>query len=398
MKRLFLFFLIFVLCASNSKIFAAKTGWIIEPKFTSILPYSDNMLKVRLNSKVGIYDYAGKSIVPVMADSITFLQNGYALVLEANDQEYQILGILHADKSYYRLENKYYLSDYTFFSENKLPVKKSVLKQIFYGYIDPTGKAITKFKYSEAHPFSEGLAAVSSASITSTLRLTHRKMQYINEQGIELKLDKELGNIYGATTFSNGEAMVTRKDKSTFFIDKNGQILRREEFDEISFDSMHRLIQDENFEEEDLEPDNNLMKKNKVTVVEDHGKVGLQGVLTNTPEPKKPVKKEDIGTGDIRIMFSSLSARANANHSASVNVILRNEYGKDITVKLTVEGATIKADDNIVVPANGRKSLPIRFGNIKSFETRNVTVTVTGQGISKTRTVKVNLEPDMSDL
>lgn len=396
MKSYIYFLLILMSLFGWNSLYAAQADWIIEPKYTRITPYSDNLVKVGLYNKVGILDFSGKVIVPVTADSITYLQNGYALVLQVNNQDYQLIGILHADMTYHKIDEKYFIGDYAFFSEHKLPVRKLKMMQDFYGYIDPTGQPVTKFSYSMAYPFSEGLAAVSSGTI---IKLKHNKMTYINELGLELKLDKSLGTIYGATSFRNGEAMVTRKDKATFFIDRNGQVIREDKVENISFDSLHRLIVDQEVEEENFTPDELLFEQKNLSVFAVQMKVGLLRKKSGGKEVSNSKDaSHEASFGNVKILFSSLSARANASNTATINLILRNEGNHDTNVDISVIGASISNNKNIVVPANGRKALPIRFNNVTSFETRKISVSIIGKNLVATRSVNVKLEPDLSDL
>ena len=136
---------------------AQTAKWAIAPQYSSITPYGEDMYKVKIGKQVGVVDKDGKIIVGVYADSITNMVEDCSLVLRFVDGKNKLVSILHKDKTTSQISEDWYVGNYTFFSEGKLPVCN---KKGRFGYIGPNGRVILDFAYSVAHPFSEGWASV----------------------------------------------------------------------------------------------------------------------------------------------------------------------------------------------------------------------------------------------
>lgn len=398
MKYLSLFL---CLAGAFTSVFAQK--WKVSPDYTYMSAYGDNMLKVKQFSRCGIIDYDGKEVVPVNADSITDLSEGYGLVLRVQDGAYRIEGILKKDKTYTPINEEYYVGDYAFFSEYKLPVMNN---KGLYGYIDPTGRKVIDFKYTNIHPFSEGYAAVSKTSKAGTLlgkglkmvSINRReKMCYIDDHGIALKLQSDLGNIYGATSFYKGEAMVTKKDKSSCIINTSGNIIRIDNNHNLSFNKKYCIINGD--DDSDIDFDDESEKKlatNGFQIRKDNdGKFGLSvKVSSKSGQPVVPIEKEEE---NISIKLSSLRARANTKNTASVTIILTNSRQSDVNANIKVTGALNKTN-SITIPANGRTRFTVTFTDVVKFEKRNLSVEAEVGGKVVKRTSTINLEPNFDDL
>lgn len=199
---------------------AQTARWAIEPQYTSITLYGENMYKVKKYGFTGILNKEGNVIVPVTADSITQMTEDCALVLKYEENKYRLTGILHMDQRVVVINDDWYVADFPFFSEGKLPVYNKTGK---YGYIGTNGKLLIDFAYSNVHPFSEGWASVSKGknllgNIGFIRKNNKQKVFYIDEQGRVMNLPMDIGDIYSGTSFKNGEALVITKDNRYCFI------------------------------------------------------------------------------------------------------------------------------------------------------------------------------------
>ena len=115
-----------------------------------------------------------------------------------------------------------------------------VEKDSLYGYIDRYGKIIIKPQYSDAEPFSEGLAAVSNG----------KKLGFINKKGKAI-----IPFIYDETFlgFNNGLSDITLCD-SCGFINKKGKIVVPLIY-ETCYPFMSKYAQVETFERDYLVTD-----------------------------------------------------------------------------------------------------------------------------------------------
>ncbi len=252
MKRVIFLFLI-GLCPLLAG--AQTAQWALKPKYSSITPYGENLLKVKLYNKVGLIGKDGREVVPVTADSITPLTEDIGLVLVLEDEKYRLLGLVNRNANVQSISQEVYVNEYPFFSEGKLPVRN---KKGMYGFMDVTGRMVLDFDYGSVHPFSEGWAAVSKGSVIKSLgKMINAniggkrvKMYYVNERGQFLTLQSDIGDIYTATSFKNGEALVITKDNRYCFINTSGNIIRMGSGVTMKFDKKYALCLVEEVEEE----------------------------------------------------------------------------------------------------------------------------------------------------
>ncbi len=234
---------------------AQTAQWALKPKYSSIVPYGENLLKVKLYNKVGLIGKDGNEVVPVTADSITSFTEDMGLVLALEDGKYRLLGLVNRNATVQSISQEIYVNEYPFFSEGKLPVCN---KKGMYGFMDVTGRLVLDFDYGSVHPFSEGWAAVSKGSVIKSLgKMLNAniggkrvKMYYVNDRGKFLTLQSDIGDIYTATTFKNGEALVVTKDNRYCFINTSGNIIRMESEVSMKFDRKYALCLVEEVEEE----------------------------------------------------------------------------------------------------------------------------------------------------
>lgn len=237
---------------------AQTAKWALKPQYSSITPYDENLLKVKLYGKVGLVNKEGKTVVDVSADSITPMHEDMGLVLKLADEgRYRILGLVDKTPRMIPILQEMYASEYPFFSEGKLVVAN---KKGTYGYLDTSGKLLLNFEYNQAAPFSEGWAAVSKSSLLKAglkmikLGGKRQKMFYVNDAGQTLALPQELGDVYTATTFKDGEALVVTKDNRYCVITPAGNVIRVEGDQDLRYDYRNALLRNEDVEEE-LEDD-----------------------------------------------------------------------------------------------------------------------------------------------
>lgn len=380
--------------------------WKVSPDYTFMTAYGDNMLKVKQFSRCGIIGYDGKEVVPCSADSITDLSEGLGLVLRAEDGAYRIEGIIKKDKTYTPIKEEYYAGEYAFFSEYKLPVMNN---KGLYGYIDPTGREVIEFSYTNIHPFSEGFAAVTKTSKVGSLlgkglkmvSITKRdKMCYIDDHGVVLKLQSDLGNIYGATSFYKGEAMVTKKDKSSCIINTSGNIVRIDNNANVSFNKKYCLVGNDDDNDVDFEEESEKkLASNGFQIKKD--KEGKFGLTTRIAKKVVDNSKTEIASSTsenkVVIKFSSLRARANTTNVASVTVLLNNPGQSDVNANIKVTGGSTKTK-SITIPANGRSRFTVVFSDVQKFEKRSLAVEAEVGGKVTKRTTTIDLEPNFDDL
>ncbi len=231
--------------------------WIRKPHYSSITPYAEGLLKVKLHSKAGIIDMEGNEIVPVSADSITSMTEGQGLVLKMEEGRYRLLGLVNKSGKMLPILSELYVGEYPFFSEGKLPVCN---KKGQYGFIDVAGRLILKHNYGSVHPFCEGWAVVTKkggllgtiASQGGLVNNTRTKKFYVNASGQFLTLQSDIGDVYLATSFRNGEALVVSKDNRNYIINTSGNIIRIENSVTMAFDKKYGLKNPDEPEIEDL--------------------------------------------------------------------------------------------------------------------------------------------------
>lgn len=248
MNKITVYILLFIYGLIPFALEAQTAQWVIKPQYTSVTAYGDGMYKVKSGRRVGILDQEGKVIVSVSADSITPLVEGCALVLQYEEERSRLKGILHSDRKMIPITEEWYVDDFPFFSEGKLPV---YIKNGKYGYIGPNGKLILDFDYGFVHPFSEGWAAVSKGKgllgkgigfvKKNVVKNNKEKVFYVDERGHVMTLQSDIGEIHTGTSFKNGEALVITKDNRYCIINTSGQLLRVDNNVILMFDDKYAL-------------------------------------------------------------------------------------------------------------------------------------------------------------
>ena len=82
-----------VCCLCLSLFGQAQTArWQIKPEYQFIEPFAENIYKVKTYNDMSLINTSGETIIK--ADSITYLNNGYALALKSADDKYRLISII----------------------------------------------------------------------------------------------------------------------------------------------------------------------------------------------------------------------------------------------------------------------------------------------------------------
>lgn len=238
-----------LLCVMPYVAYAESARWAIKPQYTSIVNFGEDFFKVKSGGKTGILDKNGNIVVSVSADSITDPVEGYSLVLNLEKDMLKLVGILDSYGKVKKINEDWYVGDFPFFSESKLPVCNKSGK---YGFIDTSGRLVIKFRYGSVHPFCEGYAAVSKGKslieegIGSVVKLFGSKKKdkvfYVNNLGIPLDLQSDIGDVYLATSFRGGKALVINMNEKRCVIDTSGRLVSFEDSNKpLVFDDKYAL-------------------------------------------------------------------------------------------------------------------------------------------------------------
>lgn len=226
---------------------AQVVRWAVRPDYSSIEQISADFYRAKKDGKVGLIRANGGEVVPVTADSITGFVNGEAVVMVLSKGNYRIKTIVHSNGQLSDVSFECYSSPFTYFNDDLMMVtdKKGKI-----GYIDIYGHKIVDFKYKIAHPFSEGLAMVSTKRKVDfpkqmgdvAASSDNSKVFYIDHRGAELLLPKEMGDISFGSSFSNGTAIVKAKD-GLHYINKSGEVLPQSTDDAYNYlNDIYQLV------------------------------------------------------------------------------------------------------------------------------------------------------------
>lgn len=214
MKR---FFLLMILGALPLLWTGAQTvQWAVRPTTAQIENYGD-LLKVKKGGKSGLFDLSNREIIPIAYDSISPFRDGMALVMNWDNQQLKIEGVMSdGDYELMPVSETVYATKYMFFSEGKMPVKGNA----GWGYMDTDGNVVIPCQFQIAYPFSEGFASVK----------IDNKVYYINRNLEYMPIEVGWGNLVFGSTFSGQEAVVysgyTLKPQG-YVINHKGRVLRK---------------------------------------------------------------------------------------------------------------------------------------------------------------------------
>ena len=196
--------------------------WVQDPIYYGSLPYSDQLFAVNVGGstygKWGFVDINGEVVIDYLYDEVLSFYNGYAPVMQKSGE--------HANRWFFidktgkpAFKDKYFL-DASVFSEG-LAAVESASSDTYekWGYIDISGNYVIEPSYGVAGIFSDGLAKVRVGLGNSGL------CGFINKDN-ELVIEP----LYAyCGYFSEGLAPVKRTfdtDKSDWgYIDKSGNLV-----------------------------------------------------------------------------------------------------------------------------------------------------------------------------
>lgn len=229
---------------------AQTVYWKLKPKYQELAPFSETLFKAKDYDAMCIVNANGEELF--RADSITYITNGYALGLKESDGKYLIAQILDAKGHVTDVKQEYYVTEYPFFSEDKLAVANKKGK---IGFINSSGKQVIPFDYVIAHPFREGFASVSKAKkgfagigasllkkVTGSGKIAIGPSIYIDNKGVVLKLQSEISSPILATSFRNGEALIQCEDDKSYIINRQGKIVKAMSEVDIKLDDYFSLV------------------------------------------------------------------------------------------------------------------------------------------------------------
>lgn len=204
------YLVLFILCAfASSKASADLVEWVVTPKYDEIKPYSKNVFLIKDSGKWGLMSTSGEVILSPTYDAILPLSDGHAVVCNEEYGKYKIELIYSQNGMKKYPQQDLYLtpSNYSQFSENKLPVQNAYGKC---GYMNTSGEIVIRCQFLYAHPFSQGWASV----MKDDEYVIYISENYDRNKNISiLPVDYNYGEMTFASTFSNGKAVVGHNGK-----------------------------------------------------------------------------------------------------------------------------------------------------------------------------------------
>ena len=190
---------------------AQTARWLLKPAHKSIAPFAESLYKVTDDLSMSIVNTDGEKLVE--ADSITFINEGFAMALTNQRGKFQLKAVINEKGETAAVSDELYVTTYPFFSEGRLLVSNSKRK---FGYVNIEGKLVIPCEYKEAYPFREGFASVKKKSLPT----------YINAEGneLEMQLPKKT-TLETAMSFKGGKAFLKAKKGDCFFLAKNGTVV-----------------------------------------------------------------------------------------------------------------------------------------------------------------------------
>ncbi len=190
--------ILFLLWAGLVAVQAQTARWLCKPEYTAIRYLGSGLFKVKGDDgKWGVLDRTGELTVPVAHDSITYLKDDRALLLDASGQG--LLGLIDGKGRQIRSfrQGEYYVpADYPYFNEHLLVVSAPGEQYMYYGYLNDKGDLQIPLNYFYAAPFSEGKAMV---------HYTSNKFGLINTAGAPAVIDNR--GFFFMSSPVNGEVL-----------------------------------------------------------------------------------------------------------------------------------------------------------------------------------------------
>ena len=198
---------------------AQSVVWSVSPQYEEIKPYSAALYLYKDNGHWGLMNAAGNRILTADNDFITGDGTSIGLFGVNDNGRYQLRGIVRPNGTIKSVTGRYYLTEYSTFSEGKLPIADASGKQ---GFINENGDIVVKCKFEKVRPFKEGLASVKKGNYV--FYITDR---YDTDKHA-IYSEFKTGHITFGSSFKNGEAVVGYGGEYAV-INKSGRQLRRYE-------------------------------------------------------------------------------------------------------------------------------------------------------------------------
>ena len=217
-------------CVAILSLQAQVINWAVLPgEYTKIEPCWGDMYLVHKGNDLGVINGDGKIIVSPEATRITGFYGGYALVLQSDNGQERIVGILSTDGSYSKVDGTYYTIPYQeFFSEGLLTVTNAKGKA---GYMNVNGAIVKDFKVSFVSPFSEGYAVVGE---NEEYTIVDKRF---NALSIQLGT---VSQVYGGSNVYNGIAVIWDGNGRFYNFDVNKRTCKKiSEPSSLDYDYMY---------------------------------------------------------------------------------------------------------------------------------------------------------------
>ena len=187
---------------------STKGEYIVNPIFTNADHFSEGLARVEKDNRVGYISKKGKFVIPCEYLGGTSFSEGKAFV---TGPEMCPMCIDKKGNILFKVDSVEYVYS---FSEGYAVI---VTADWRYGYINGKGKKVIEPRYTDAHNYSEGLAAVKEAD----------RWGFINGKG-EAVIDIQYPEV---GDFKEGLAYVRADNGQYGYIDKKGNMVINPQFD-----------------------------------------------------------------------------------------------------------------------------------------------------------------------
>lgn len=207
-------YIIILLMLCPLYIWAQSVEWITKPVYDFIKPIQYDLIKIKVNDKVGIISNKGVVIVEPVYDSITDFKDGIALIVDKRCKK--LMGVVYGDTKTVNMVEGYEIdSYYPYFTDGMLAVKNTNAKWGFLNTYLEECQGYLACNNESVLPFSEGV---------SYIKINSKEHAYFDVNGKPL-----IGNfakIVDGYSFYNGEAIVFMSNSSWAWIDMKGNVRR----------------------------------------------------------------------------------------------------------------------------------------------------------------------------
>lgn len=203
------FIVLNVLLSSHLFVNAQSITWVAKPQYDKISPFQDGVAVVSVNNKWGYINQQGNEVVKPEFDRTYDFSEGVGIVVSSDGQ---LKGIVNSNGIIKVPVGLKVNPRFPKFSDGLLLVTDGKK----WGYLNRSGELQIKCNYSMAHPFSEGMAAVTTSANGWD------GWAYIRTSGsVAITQDRKIAC---GTSFSKGKAAAVIS-KKLVFIDNTGKVV-----------------------------------------------------------------------------------------------------------------------------------------------------------------------------